>query len=190
MAARVRRSLSPHVFFAVLAGVCVACAAAGPRALVALAYQRDAILRGQAWRLLTAHVVHLSARHLAWNLAGLALPWLVFARRLGAAAWSAVAVAAGLAASLGMLMLHPEVRAMAGLSAVVHGLMAAGGVAEVRRGRRLAWLFLAALAAKLVFEQLGGPVAAGFLGGTIAVDAHAWAAMAGALAALAVRLPR
>jgi hypothetical protein len=76
---------------------------------------------------------------------------------------------------------------MAGLSAVVHGLMAAGGVAEVRRGQRLAWLFLAALAAKLVLEQLHGSLAAGFLGGAIAVDAHLYAAVAGALVGLALR---
>ena len=187
-----RRDRLPHVFFAALGGIALTLALAGPRALVALAYRRDAILlRGEAWRLLTTHLVHMDARHLAWNLAGLALPWLVFARRLPALGWTAVAAAAGLAASLGMLFLHADVRAMAGLSAVVHGLMAAGAVVEVRRGQRAAWLFLAALGAKLAWEQLGGATAAGrFLGGGVAVDAHLYAAMAGALAAPFVRLPR
>jgi membrane associated rhomboid family serine protease len=89
---------------------------------------------------------------------------------------------------VGVLAAQPEVQAMAGLSAVLHGLLAAGAVTEARRGRVLGAVFLALLAVKLVVDLLGGvPAARIVLGRPIAAEAHLFGALAGALCAL--RLP-
>jgi rhomboid family GlyGly-CTERM serine protease len=185
-----RATRRSHAFFLSVGAVVIALAAVGPPMFVWLAYQRAAILRGQLWRLLTAHLVHVGAAHLAWNLAGLALVAATLARQMDARAWAAASLAAALGSSLGVYFLRPEVRAMAGLSAVLHGLLGAGAVAAVRRGQRAGWLLLAVLAAKLASEQvLGAPTALGTaLGGAIAVDAHLYGALAGGLAGLAARV--
>ena len=98
------------------------------------------------------------------------------------------ALVSGLGAGLGVLAFEPEVRAMVGLSGLLHGLMAAGAVAAIRSGERLGWLFLAVLTAKIVWEQLFGPTAAtqAALGGAIAVGAHLYGCLAGVLAGLAL----
>ena len=47
---------------------------------VLLRYDRVALAAGQWWRLLSAHVVHLSVRHALVNCLGLVLLWALFLR--------------------------------------------------------------------------------------------------------------
>jgi rhomboid family GlyGly-CTERM serine protease len=178
--------VSGRLFFLAVGTLALALSAAGPRVLTALAYQRSSILRGQVWRLLTAHFVHMGGSHLLWNLGAAGLFGLAVAPALRARSWLAAALAAALAASLGVLVLQPEVRAMAGLSGLLHGLLATGAVAEVRRGQRLGWLFLGLLGVKVAWELLVGPtpLLRAALGGGIAVGAHACGALAGLAAGL------
>ena len=180
--------MNPSTLFVVLGALAVACQAAGPRAFSLLVYDRSSILRGEAWRLLTTYLVHAGAGHLLWNLAATAIVGLAVARALSVREWLAVSSWVALASSLGVLLLHPGVRVMAGLSALLHGLLAAGAVAELRRGERLAWLLLAMLAAKLAFEQLAGQTLSGLvaLPERVAIHAHAYGAISGGLAGLIV----
>lgn len=165
--------------------------AGGPRVALALVYERSAILGGQWWRLLTGHFVHASLAHLGWDLAAALLIGLAVAPALRAGPWVIVVLAVAVASSAGVLLLQPQVHAMAGLSGLLHGLLAAGAVAQVRRRQRVGGVFLALLAAKIAWEQLAGPspLVAGALGGRIAVGAHALGAAAGLLAGLVVPLP-
>ena len=66
-------------------------------------------------------------------------------------------LAVALGSSLGVLLLQPDVRVMSGLSALLHGLLAAGAAAQVRRGERVGWVFLIVLAVKVAWEQISGP---------------------------------
>jgi rhomboid family GlyGly-CTERM serine protease len=176
-----------HAFFAALTAAALVLAAV-PRALPGLAYVRHGVRDGEWWRLVTGHLVHGSAAHLVWNVAGLALVWLAFGTRLAGRAWTLVLAAAAAGTGLGVLALAPEVAAMAGLSGVLHGLAAAGAIAALRAGERLGWTVLALLAAKVAWEQLAGGSAAAeaALGGAIAVDAHLYGLVSGAAAACAL----
>lgn len=167
-------------------------AAAGRGVAAWWIYQRPGVLRGEVWRLLTGHLVHLSGAHLAWNLAALAAIAVLFAPALRTAAWVRVALASALTAGLGLLWLQPDVLATAGLSALLHGLVAAGALAVAAAGRRgLGIAALALLAVKLLAEQLAGPLpwSSAAVGGGIAVDAHLYGALGG-LAAGALELGR
>lgn len=172
-----------HAFFAATGAIALLLAAV-PAATPALVYVRDAVLGGEVWRLVSGHLVHGTAAHLAWNLAGLALVWLAFATRLRGRDWAITGAAAALGCGLGVLAFAPDVAAMLGLSGVLHGLAAAGALAAVRAGERLGWAFLAVVAGKVAWEQVAGPspAAAAVLGGGIAVDAHLYGSLAGALA--------
>jgi rhomboid family GlyGly-CTERM serine protease len=178
--------VSRHLLFPLLAALALAAHAAGPRAFTLLAYRRSSILGGEVWRLATTYLVHGTLAHLVWNVAAAAVVWLAVGRALPLRHWLAATVAVALGSSLGVLALQPDVRVMAGLSALLHGLLAAGAAAEVRRGERVAWLLLAVLAAKVAGELLAGPAApsAGIVGREVAVGAHACGALAGLLAGL------
>lgn len=174
---------------AALALLAVGAELGGDAARAALRYQRDAILDGELWRLLTGNLAHLGPRHLALNLAGLALVAGLGGRALEGARGAVVAIAAMLGVGLGLLALEPGVAWYVGLSGALHGLLAAlvlDAVAE-RDDRGWAVALGVALAAKLAWEQLAGPLpfTAEAAAGPVIVAAHLHGAVAGALASVA-----
>jgi rhomboid family GlyGly-CTERM serine protease len=191
MKLRLGAAAGGHVFFLGLIALATLLEAAHAQVLTALAYSRNAVLRGEAWRVLTGHLVHVGPLHLLWNLGGAVIVWVAFGPRLTGRRWLAASLVSGLGAGIGVLVFEPQVRAMAGLSGLLHGLMAAGALAAVRSGERLGWLFLAVLAVKMVWEQLFGPTAAtqAALGGAIAIGAHLYGSLGGVVAGLTL-LPR
>lgn len=152
-----------------------------PHATAWLRYQRDAILAGEWWRLLTAHLVHGTWGHWAFNMGGLALVWLIFPARAAHRSAVPLMVAIALSTSLAMLVLEPGVEWYLGLSALLHGLFMAWSLEELVAGRRWAWPAVAAISVKLLYEQLAGslPGSAETVGLPVLVDAHLYAALAG-----------
>jgi rhomboid family GlyGly-CTERM serine protease len=154
----------------------------------ALRYDRSGIARGELWRLLTGHLVHLSAWHLILNLLGLALIGALFTRAYSVLQWAAIAAASVAAIGAGLFILRPQIDWYVGLSGVLHGLMAAGAVAWWRsESRPLAGALSLVLIAKLTWEQIHGALP---LAGSIpvVVDAHLYGAMGGFVCAAAIVL--
>ncbi|MEK8089374.1 rhombosortase [Thermithiobacillus plumbiphilus] len=150
-----------------------------------LRYERIAILQGEVWRLLSAHLTHLSVGHLALNLLGLALIWQIFGEGFSQRQWLLILVLIFLGISLGLLVLYPQVQWYVGLSGSLHGLFVAGALAQWRRGNWLGPVLLAGLALKLVREQWMGPLAGSIAltGGPVLTQAHLLGAIAGLLVA-------
>jgi len=116
-----------------------------------LAYDPDAILAGEVWRLFSAHITHLSVNHaivnaLGFGLAGTALLELVSLRHL-------FYCAAGTAAAINLVFLMPALQSdanFAGFSAILYGLVTLLAVLlSVKRaswGRLIAFGVVVALA--------------------------------------------
>lgn len=166
---------------------------AGPDVTAALRYERTAVLDGQWWRLVTGHLVHADAAHLAWNLAGAALVWWLFGAEYGRLEWLVIVLASAAAIDIAFLGWMPGLDWYVGLSGVLHGCMAAGLAAWLARAHDPLVLLVAILfAAKLVFEHWQGPLpfTAGTLALPVIVEAHSYGAIGGLAAALAVRARR
>lgn len=151
-----------------------------------LEYERTAVVAGEAWRLVTGHLVHADWAHLGWNVAGLALVTWLFAREYGPRDWAWILLGSTAAVDLGFLLLEPQLGWYVGFSGVLHGLAAAGLVAWAARTRDWITLVVAGVfALKLGWEHFVGPMA--FTSGTLAVpvvhEAHTYGAIGGALAA-------
>lgn len=160
---------------------------AGPQAVAVFRYEHTPVLAGEAWRLVTAHLVHYDLAHLGWNLAGIALVWLLFAREFTPRGWIAIMLASTAAIDLGFLLLEPQIEWYVGFSGVLHGCMAAGLVAWLRTERDALTALVAALfAAKLAWEHAYGPLpfTAGSLSIPVVHQAHTYGAIGGALAAI------
>ena len=154
----------------------------------ALPYDRTAILAdGQYARLLTGHLVHHDPAHLGWNLAGLALVAWLFAREFSLRGWIVILVASTAAVDLGFLVCEPQLSWYVGFSGVLHGLMAAGLCAWLRRAPDAITALVAVLfACKLGWEHVYGPLpfTASTLGLPVIHAAHTYGAIGGAAAAL------
>ena len=174
------RLVGRQAFFTVVGCLTATLALVPPAVVATLAYDRSRVLGGEAWRLLSAHVVHAGPAHAVWNLAGLALVWIAFGPRLTGLGWLSTSLACALGSTLGVLAFHPEVRFMAGLSGALHGLLVAGAIVEIRERGRIGWLVVGIVALKVGWEQLHGPAAAA----PVAIHSHLYGALTGLLAGL------
>jgi rhomboid family GlyGly-CTERM serine protease len=154
-----------------------------------LEYARAALASGEWWRLVTAHLVHLDLRHAVLNCAGLALMWALFARDYSVRQWLAILAGAAAAIDAGLWLWSSTVAWYVGSSGVLHGVMAAGSLAHLRRREPDGWLLAAFLAAKLVWEHLVGALPLSGLGPEVVVDAHLYGVVGG-LAVAAFLKPR
>ena len=169
-----------------LLGCCallLALTAVGDPGRALLRYDRAALAAGQLWRLMTAHLVHLDLHHALLNCAGLVLMWALFARDYRPRQWLVITLASMAAIDAGLWLWDSTVRWYVGSSGVLHGFMAAGTLARLRRGEAEGWVLAAFLVGKLAWEQGVGPLP---LSGSdpVVVDAHLYG-VAGGLAAAA-----
>jgi rhomboid family GlyGly-CTERM serine protease len=146
-----------------------------------LRYQRDAVQSGQLWRLLTGNLVHLGWSHIFLNLGGLVLVWILFQRHFTGMQWLVLLFSSSLGVCLGLLLFDPNLVWYVGLSGTLHGLFIAGSLADIRTGEKSGYILLIAIAGKLLWEQLHGPLpgTAEAAGGNVVVDAHLYGALAG-----------
>ncbi|MCK8515661.1 rhombosortase [Methylonatrum kenyense] len=158
----------------------------------ALIYQREAILDGELWRTLTAHWVHLDTTHLLINMAGLAAVVLVLGRFLSPVRLLLATALGGIAVSLGLFLLAPQLDWYVGLSGVVSGIWAAAALHGSLRRDWLGFAAIALLAAKLAWEQVqGAPVSlTEEMSDAVIVDAHLYGMLGGLLAVPLARLWR
>jgi rhomboid family GlyGly-CTERM serine protease len=188
---KLQRLLSFHsavaVFPVVLVAVLLAFHALGADALPVLRYERSAVLSGEAWRLVTGHLVHADMVHLGWNVLGVLVVAFLFARDYSWRHWLVILGVSTATTDLGFLLLQPQLEWYVGFSGVLHGLMAAGLVAWLRTSRdAITWIVTGLFAAKLGWEHFAGPLpfTAASLELPVIHEAHTYGAIGGALAGL------
>jgi rhomboid family GlyGly-CTERM serine protease len=170
--------------------VSFAFALSGPSGNLWFRYDRDAIMAGEIWRIITGHFVHLGWKHFIMNVAGLILIWLLFGRLMSTWKWTVCIIVNALFISIGFILFDKDLNWYVGLSGVLHGMFVCGAIASIVLGYRAEALLLLLLVGKLIWEQLQGalPGSASFAGGDVVVDAHLYGAIIGlACAALLVR---
>ena len=155
----------------------------------ALSYDRAALASGQWWRLISAHFVHLDAQHMLLNSLGVVLMWALFARDYSPLRWLAIYLFSSLTISAGLWVLNPEVPWYVGCSGALHGVLAAGTLAHLRRRDLDSWILAIIVVAKLTYEQLAGAMPFAGDAHTI-VDAHFYGAIGGLALAFLLRSRR
>ncbi|MGB0865489.1 MAG: rhombosortase [Granulosicoccaceae bacterium] len=149
----------------------------------ALQYDREAIQHGAYWRLLSGNLVHLGSNHLLLNAAGFALVAALVWRYYTQLEWLLIFTVCGLAVGVGLFFLVPELRWYVGLSGVLHGLLLAGACVEIQRYPQSGWPLLLLVVAKLIYEQVTGPMPGSewAAGGSVVVQSHLYGGAAGLL---------
>jgi rhomboid family GlyGly-CTERM serine protease len=183
-----RRTIHDKWLFCLVIAMVALIIACWPDGLARLRYDRSALMGGEMWRVVTAHLVHLNMPHLFLNMLGLALicelQWgeLPLWHGIGLFGFSGAAISACLWWG------HPELVWYAGLSGVLHGLWAGCAfyglkhTSEASPQSRLPYLAGALLlAAKLFMEFHYGPAenTAHLIGSGVVTASHLYGALAG-----------
>ena len=158
----------------------------GDAAGEALRWSRKAIASGEHWRWVTGHFVHLDLIHAALNAAGLVLVWALFSGTYSARRWLLIAACGIVTIDAGLWWLS-DVTWYVGLSGVLNALAAAGIVREIIDGDRMAWLVGTLGLAKLVYENVAGPMPFLVTDSPVVLDAHLFGALAGMTCGLMLR---
>lgn len=175
-----------------LAVLCLALALGGDGAREMLRYERAALADFELWRLISAHLVHLSFGHTVLNVTALALIAILFESALDSLDWIVAASISAVAIDVGLYAFSPAVAWYVGLSGALHGIMVTGALALVVARSRLGAILLALVVAKVAWEHFAGPVPFSELasGGNVVTDAHLYGAVGGAVAYAALRAIR
>jgi rhomboid family GlyGly-CTERM serine protease len=149
-------------------------------------YERTAVGAGQWWRLITCHFVHLDVTHAVLNAVGLALLWALFAREYRFRQWLLTMAVSAVSIAIGFWFFSTRLQWYVGASALLHGVFACGCAALIRKRERIGFIAGALFVAKLVFEQLHGPLPFERADQVVTIS-HLYGAMGGALAGLLLR---
>lgn len=148
-----------------------------------LAYNRDTIAKGEYWRLITGHIIHLNNMHLLLNMLGVGLVLMLFDNLLAIWQWLVVLLASALIISLLIYLNLPQVQAYVGLSGVIHALYALGTVQLLNqpKERNFAIILMLMVTLKLLTENVGQGISftADMIGGRVLFQAHIYGALAG-----------
>ena len=153
---------------------------AGDAGREALRYDRTALAAGQWWRLLTAHFVHLDFDHAALNSLGLVLMWALFARDYRPRQWLAILLGSIAAIDAGLWLRDSTLAWYVGSSGALHGIMAAGTLAHLRRRDLDGWILAVFIVVKLAYEQSAGALPFTDNHSGVVVDAHLFGTLGGA----------
>ena len=163
-------------------------AACWPDGLSALRYDRSALMQGEMWRALTAHLVHLNWPHVFLNLCGLLLIGELLWGELPLRHGIGLLIFSGATISVCLWWLRPELVSYAGLSGVLHGLWAGCACYGLRhtthvslRSRLPYWVGAFLLVAKLFMEFRYGSseFTENLIGGSVLTESHLYGALAG-----------
>lgn len=145
----------PVISLALAVAMIVLYAAMGPEP-AALVYDRTAITDGAWWRLVSAHLVHADASHLALNVLGFIVLGVLSEQRPSAWFWAGIVSIAIIDAWLWLYATRVE--QYCGLSGVLYGLFAVSVVSAWRATPRR-WIVTAATLAvigKTLWEGIAG----------------------------------
>lgn len=151
-----------------------------------LKFDRQAVQAGEWWRLLSGHLVHLGWAHAVMNVAALWLVIGLFGRDSSPFRLGVLLLVPALAVDAGLWFAVPGLQWYVGLSGILHGLLAGLLLLEFARGERRYFWLIFLVSVKITWETLYGPLpfTAEAAGGAVVVQAHAFGALGGVVAAL------
>jgi len=154
-----------------------------------LRYQYDWLSKGEYWRLLSAHWVHVNWMHLILNAAGILLCMAIASPRWSIRQWIIYQLILGFGISILFSLRNPQLEWYAGYSGVLFGVYFLAAVDLYAREKLVALLLGAAISIKVILEQWSDlkVTSSDLIGTPVIIDAHLYGLVLGISIALAQR---
>ena len=149
-----------------------------------IAWYKQAVSQGEYWRLWSGHLQHLNSIHWLMNLGALSLIFAFAPCTMHPLRWLSCFIVAG--GVIGWMLMDSQFDAYVGLSGVSYGLMIFGILVDRGLTPVLRFMALLLTVSKVVLEQVFPEMnndTSQMIGGSVAIDAHLYGAITGALLA-------
>lgn len=149
-----------------------------------LIYNRNLVLDGQYWRLITGHFLHSNVNHFLLNSAAVALLWALHGEYYNYCNYLMIFITSALICSLGIYWFSSDILLYVGLSGILHGFFVWGALTDIKHHEKTGYLLLIGVWAKILHEQMYGASAdvEQLIGARVATDAHLYGALGGIVA--------
>ncbi len=151
-----------------------------------LIYNRNAVMTGEYWRLITGHFFHSNGNHFMLNAAAVALLWALHGQNYRHKNYLMVFLVSAIICSLGMYWFSGHIVLYVGLSGVLHGFFVWGALMDIKHKEKTGYILLIGVIVKIIHEQVYGASAEveSLIAASVATDAHLYGAIGGLLAFL------
>lgn len=141
--------------------------------------------KGQIWRLLTAHFIHINWQHFSMNMAGVMLCLIVFRDDVKVTHWVYSSIFLSLFSSLLLYLSYSPLQSYVGFSDVLHGWIVIGILAMLPKETKLASAMLILFLGKVFYENFYEPPSSELLAGSrVATESHLYGAIGGLIFSL------
>ena len=122
--------------------------------ITVLDYNRESIINGEYWRLISGNFNHTNIYHLILNLAALAVIGGLHYRYYNSAAYTGLILLLSIGVGVGILWLSPSTHLYVGLSGILHGIIIVGAVIDVTKKYYSGYVLMIGTVLKVINEQL------------------------------------
>lgn len=122
--------------------------------ITVLDYNRESIINGEYWRLISGNFNHTNIYHLLLNLAALAVIGGLHYRYYNSAAYTSLILLLSIGVGVGILWLSPSTHLYVGLSGILHGIIIVGAVIDVTKKYYSGYVLMIGTVIKVINEQL------------------------------------
>ena len=149
-----------------------------------LIYNRNQIIAGEYWRIITGHFFHSNGNHFMLNAAAVGLLWALHGQYYNPKNYLLVFMTSAIICGFGVYWFSVNIALYVGLSGVLHGFFVWGALMDIKHKEKTGYLLLIGVIAKIIHEQFYGASADVeiLIGASVATDAHLYGAIGGFLA--------
>ncbi|NQZ42386.1 MAG: rhombosortase [Moritella sp.] len=122
--------------------------------ITVLDYNRESIINGEYWRLISGNFNHTNIYHLLLNLGALAVIGGLHYRYYNSAAYTSLILLLSIGVGVGILWLSPSTHLYVGLSGILHGIIIVGAVIDVTKKYYSGYVLMIGTVIKVINEQL------------------------------------
>ena len=122
--------------------------------ITVLDYNRESIINGEYWRLISGNFNHTNIYHLLLNLGALAVMGGLHYRYYNSAAYTSLILLLSIGVGVGILWLSPSTHLYVGLSGILHGIIIVGAVIDVTKKYYSGYILMIGTVIKVINEQL------------------------------------
>jgi rhomboid family GlyGly-CTERM serine protease len=144
----------------------------------------------EIWRAVTGHLLHSNHWHLLMNLGAFILILMLHQMYYSLNSFALLLVCGCTGISVLLYLFSPDIQIYVGLSGWLHCFITVGAMFDIKHKIQSGWLILLGVGAKVLYEQWQGPDAelAALINANVAIDAHLYGVICGALLGCAVFL--